>query len=215
MPQAKLALTVPQGVWIGDLSRSYPEARVRILAALADDDLGVGLAEITTPDLPELLDRMADYDEIVDLEVLQSDGEEALVQFDTTTPLLLFAVRDSGVPVEMPFDIVDGKAEWTVTAPRDRLSELGEQLEAFGVPYTVEYVREKVDSERLLTDRQFEVVRTALEEGYYDTPRTCSLTELAEELGVAKSTCSESLHRAEERIVKQFLADADPSATAE
>lgn len=214
MPQAKLTLTVPQGIWIGDLSRSYPEAQVRILAALADDDLGVGLAEITAPDLPVLLDRMADYDEIVDLEVLQSDGEEALVQFDTTTPLLLFAVRDSGVPVEMPFDIVDGKAEWTVTAPRDRLSELGEQLEAFGVPYTVEYVREEVGSEQLLTDRQFEVVRTAVEEGYYDTPRTCSLTELAEELGVAKSTCSESLHRAEGRIVKQFLADADPGTTA-
>lgn len=41
------------------------------------------------------------------------------------------------------------------------------------------------------------------------------LTELAESLGVARSTCSESLHRAEGAIVKQFLANAEPEASIE
>lgn len=45
----------------------------------------------------------------------------------------------------------------------------------------------------------------AVEAGYYDTPRTCTLTELADEVGLAKSTCSEILHRAEEIIVKEFI----------
>ncbi len=50
-------------------------------------------------------------------------------------------------------------------------------------------------------------MRTAVEEGYYDTARTCSLTELAGEVGIAKSTCSETLHRAEETVIKQFIED--------
>ncbi|WP_121823442.1 helix-turn-helix domain-containing protein [Halostella salina] len=208
MPQAQLTLTVPEETWIGELSRSYPDARVRIVAALADEAAGVGLAEIAARDLPDLIGDMAAYDEVIDLELLQEYEDEALVQFETTMPLLLFAVQDSGVPLEMPFDIVDGSAEWTVTAPQDRLSELGEQLDTFGVTYTVDYVQQTIDSDQLLTDHQFDLVRTAVEEGYYDTPRTCSLTELAEELDIAKSTCSESLHRAEEKIVKQFLEDA-------
>ncbi|WP_135822821.1 helix-turn-helix domain-containing protein [Halostella litorea] len=211
MPQAQLTLTVPEETWIGDLSRSYPDARVRILAALADEAAGVGLAEIAARDLPDLVGDMAAYDEVIDLELLQDYEDEALVQFETTMPLLLFAVQDSGVPLELPFDIVDGAAEWTVTAPQDRLSELGEQLDTVGVSYTVDYVQQTIDSDQLLTDHQLNLVRTAVEVGYYDTPRTCSLTELAEELDIAKSTCSESLHRAEEKIVKQFLEDVTNS----
>lgn len=56
-----------------------------------------------------------------------------------------------------------------------------------------------------LTDRQRDLVTLAVECGYYDTPRTCSLSELAEEAGISKSTASGVLHRAEERMVKQYL----------
>jgi hypothetical protein len=207
MPQAQLTLTVPEETWIGDLSRTYPTARVRILAALADESAGVGLAEIASPDLPDLVGEMSAYDEVTEVDLLQEYENEALIQFETTMPLLLFAVQGSGVPLEMPFDIEDGEAEWTVTAPQDRLSELGEQLEAFGVNFTVDYVQQAIESDRLLTDHQLDLVRTAVEVGYYDTPRTSSLTELADTLGIAKSTCSESLHRAEEKIVKRYLND--------
>jgi predicted DNA binding protein len=57
------------------------------------------------------------------------------------------------------------------------------------------------------------LLRTAVERGYYDTPRRCTLTELAEALDMAKSTCSETLHRAEGKITKQFLTNAhEPTA---
>jgi predicted DNA binding protein len=46
-----------------------------------------------------------------------------------------------------------------------------------------------------------------VERGYYDTPRTCTLTELADHLGIAKSTASERLHRAEGAIIRAFVAE--------
>lgn len=94
-----------------------------------------------------------------------------------------------------------------MTASHEHLSELGEQLRAFGLRFDVEYVHERVEAERLLSKRQREVLLAAVERGYYDTPRGCSLTELAEELGVAKSTCSETLHRVEEVVVKRFVRE--------
>ena len=78
----------------------------------------------------------------------------------------------------------------------------------FGLGFEVEYVHERVDTEELLSERQREVLLAAVEGGYYDTPRGCSLTELAEKLGVAKSTCSETLHRVEEVIVKRFVRES-------
>ena len=55
MPRAKLTLTIPEGVWIGDLSRDYPQARFRILSALPGEESGVGLLEVSAPDLVAVL----------------------------------------------------------------------------------------------------------------------------------------------------------------
>jgi predicted DNA binding protein len=56
-----------------------------------------------------------------------------------------------------------------------------------------------------LTDRQRWLLHEAMERGYYDTPRRITLVELADELGIAKSTCSETLHRCEGRVMEQFV----------
>lgn len=209
MPRAKLRLTIPEEVWVGEATRRYPEAEIRILAALEDEKEGVGLAEISAADPGAVLSEMETYEDVDGIELLKSTDSEVLVQFETTMPLLLLPARDSGVPLEMPFSIQDGTAVWEITAPSDRLSALGSQLEAFGISFTVEYVRDRLDEEQLLTDRQQRIVSAAIEQGYYDTPRECSLTDLADHLDLAKSTLSETLHRAEEKMVKRFAENLD------
>jgi len=212
MPLAKLRLTIPEEVWIGDLTRRYPEVQFRILAALSDEQAGVALAEVAAPDPDAVVSDMRAYEDVESVDVLKRTEEDVLVQFETTMPLLLLPARDSGVPLEMPFEIRDGTAVWEVTAPSDRLSELGSQLETFGISFTVDYVQQRLGEEQLLTDRQRRVVGAAIEKGYYDTPRECSLTELAGELGIAKSTASETLHRAEEKMVKHVAEELDLAA---
>lgn len=213
MPRAKLTLTIPDGVWIGDLSRAYPDGRFRILAALPGEESGVGLLEVSAPDVASVLEAMEAEPAVTELDSLQETDDSVLVQFETSEPLLLAPMQGSGVPIEFPFDIVDGAASWEVTAPQDRISVLGQQLEAFGIEFTVEHVHQHLTSERLLTDRQRRLVETAVALGYYDTPRDCSLTDLADDLGIAKSTCSETLHRAEGKIIKQFAEGDVPEPT--
>lgn len=208
MPEARLQITLPEAVWIGRLSRQYPEARFRILAALADSDVGVGLAEIHSSELEAVLEAMHTFEDVRDIDILSDPDESALVQFETEQPLLLFAARDSGVPLEMPVELADGSVTWTVTAPSDRLSELGTQLRALGLSFSIDYIQQEVADGQLLTDAQSEIVETAIDAGYYETPRTCSLTELAEQVGRAKSTVSETLHRAESKIITEFVSDS-------
>lgn len=214
MPRAHLTITVPDGVWIGDISRRYPEADIRILAALTDEGAGVGLAEITASDTEAILQDIEASESVVELEILQQSGETVLIQFETTMPLLLLPVQDSGVPLTMPFTLENGRAGWEITAPQHRLSALATQLTEFGIPYTVDELHQQIEPEQLLTDRQLRLIEAAVEQGYYDTPRECSLTELADETGIAKSTCSETLHRAEECIIKRFLEDLGGTANS-
>jgi len=205
MPTAKLRITLPEQVWIRQISSAHPDAEFRVLAAFPAEETGVGLLEITAEDLPRVVGAMDDREDIVRLDLQQASEESALVEFETSEPLLLFSVQEAGLPLELPFTIRDGVAEVEVTASRDRLSSFTAQLDAFGMEFDVEYVRELASSESLLTDRQRELLAEAVEAGYYDTPRECSLTELADRVGVAKSTASETLHRVEEKIVKEYV----------
>jgi predicted DNA binding protein len=73
----------------------------------------------------------------------------------------------------------------------------------------VERVTSAKGSEGLIqkgpTLQQHRVVRLAHESGWYDVPKRTSIRELAEKLGLSKSTVSEQLVKAEGEIVSDFL----------
>ncbi|SFS56754.1 helix-turn-helix domain-containing protein [Halostagnicola kamekurae] len=207
MAQATLAITLPEQAWIQQVSTAHPESMFRVLAAVPSSHSGFALVEVTGPDIPGVLEAMAGHDQITELSTLERGENDVTVYFETTKPLLLFSSRDSGMPIELPVEIRDGTATIEVTGTRQRLAELATQLEQFGIQYRIETIREASHDRQVLSERQLEVVVAAVDEGYYDTPRRCSLTELADHLDIAKSTCSETLHRAEETVVKQFVDD--------
>jgi len=208
MPTARLAVTLPEDVWIADLSSRHPEATFRVLAALPDDDTGVGLVEITAPDMEAVLSKLDEATGVRVFELLHCGDDRALIQFETDDPLLLLSIRNSRTPFEPPITIVDGVADLELTASRDRLSSLADQLRTFGLEFDVRSVRTSMDPESIVSDRQRDLIETAVERGYYDTPRACTLTGLADHLDIAKSTASERLHRAEGAIIQAFIADA-------
>jgi predicted DNA binding protein len=215
MARAQLTIDLPDSVWISRISSQYPDSLFRVLAAFPDGDHGVALLELSGPDVVEVLSEMDDAESVLSLEPVERDDDSVLVQFETDEPLLLVTLQEAGLPLEPPLEIVDGSATLEVAAPHEQLSALRDQLDAFGMDFEVGYLYESADSERLLTPRQQELLTAAIDAGYYDTPRDCTLTELAEEVDTAKSTLSETLHRAEETAIKQFASNLPQYADAE
>lgn len=213
MPRAELAVTLPRTTWIGAVSRAHPNARFRVLAALPDGARGVGLVEIRVSAPSEVLAAIATADGVTVAESIRVNDHEILVQFETAEPLLVVSPKDWGVPLELPMTIRDGTATLEVLAAQECLSELADQLQTAGVPFEVESIHGSVAVDELLTDPQRELLVAAVEHGYYAMPRRCTLTQLAESVGIAKSTASETLHRAEGTVLERFAAnlpDGDP-----
>jgi len=100
--------------------------------------------------------------------------------------------------------VTDGRATLDIVDDRSRLTAFGRRLTAEGVTVGIE--ASDADEEPILTDAQRDLVLAAVAAGYYDTPRECTLTDLAKARGLAKSTCSETLHRAEGRVLRRFVA---------
>ncbi|MFB6197473.1 MAG: helix-turn-helix domain-containing protein, partial [Halobacteriaceae archaeon] len=183
---------------------AYPEAQFRVVAATANETSGVARVELHSDDHAAICEEIRAYDAVTDLTVFDSTTETVQIQVETTVPLLLTSLQESGVPLEMPFEVKNGEMELEATIPPETLSDLGQTLDSAGIEFTVQRIQQDVESESLLTDRQEWLLEEAIDRGYYDTPRRTTLVDLADCLDISKSTCSEILHRAEERVLKDF-----------
>ena len=58
-----------------------------------------------------------------------------------------------------------------------------------------------------LTEKQREVLELAVRRGYYEDGSEVTLKQLADHLGIARSTIGEHLKRAESEVVKKAVSD--------
>jgi predicted DNA binding protein len=56
-----------------------------------------------------------------------------------------------------------------------------------------------------LTERQWEIIKKAYEEGYFDHDRKTSLTTMAKEIGISPAGLSDIMRRGVEKIVQDYL----------
>lgn len=212
MPRARVKFKPPftQAGGPFKYSRDHPDDDLRILSAYpAEQGLFVVL-EATTSD-PEAIINLFDDVPVKPLtEVLHADEKTVLLQFQLPfIPPPYQAIFASKNLPQFPYHIEDGWMVCELTTSQERLSQFRDELETTGFSFEVAWVRQSVDPTDLLTERQQRFMIAAIEHGYYDTPRQCSLTDLANALDVITSTASVVLHRAEETIVKEFFAESN------
>jgi predicted DNA binding protein len=207
MPRATLTVKLPEGLWVRQLSTAYPDATLRVLSVMPDGghDSGVVLLAAETPELDSFVGDLAAADAVTNVHPLQAVDDRAVLQFETDQALVLSSALSAGVAVEPPVTLEGPRATLRVAGTRERLSELVDRLETLGLAASMEYLYPGAGRAAMLTATQRDLVEAAFEAGYYETPRSCSLTELADRVDAAKSTVSETLRRAESRIVGSFL----------
>jgi predicted DNA binding protein len=99
----------------------------------------------------------------------------------------------------------DGRVDWNlVTGSEGSLKELVGRLVARGCEVEIRSVR-RPNVQRPLTDRQDEILRMALQAGYYDQPKRATIKDLAKRAGIAPSTFQEILQRAERKVMLTSL----------
>lgn len=194
---------------LAKLSKERPDATFRILTSLSTGAGHMTLVEVEDLDSDAISEFLENDSEVLTYEVLHTDDRTSVVQFlQESEPAAGQAGRESGNPPPYPLVLRGGwiYAESTTTT-HDRLSQFKAQLDAVGVKYELLSVAQSHDPAELLTDRQREFVTEALNRGYYDNPRQCTLTDVASAVGVNKATASGILHRAEGAIIKEFMSD--------
>ncbi|MFC4440195.1 MULTISPECIES: helix-turn-helix domain-containing protein [Natrialbaceae] len=206
MPTVRMKVEAFGG--LATLSTEYPDAEFALLTSCETTDGHVTLVEITGLD-HDVARRYFETDpDVRSYEEIHAGEQRLVVQFrQRSEPAPGRAGRESGNPPPFPMRIRDGWVVTEATVTHDQLTRYTTELEAADVAYELVSITQSHDPHELLTDRQRQFVAAAIERGYYDSPRRCSLTDIADEFDVNKATASGILHRAEGTIITESMRD--------
>jgi predicted DNA binding protein len=203
-------MTLPDGLWVTEVSSSFPNATFRLLAGVPQGDRALELGEVLTDTPQPVVDAMRNHPDISTIERLHLDDRRALSRYEVTDQQLYAFLGSSSLPPEFPLSVENGRMEFDLTATQAQFDAFGEALDTTGVQYELlTVVHTSEDGTALLTDRQRECLTVALRRGYFEIPRDCTLAEVAEALDIDKSTASETIRRGQARVLKQYLLSGD------
>lgn len=144
---------------------------------------------------------------------VDASDDRLLSRYRTTDTSLYEFVERSDLAPEYPVVVRNGWFDFDLTGTRAELDRVRTGLADGPLSFELQFVVGEDDTEGLLTDRQRDVLETAIRAGYFEVPRDATLAAVADELDVDKSTASTVLRRGEARLLKWHLAG--PGANSE
>ncbi|MFU8869730.1 helix-turn-helix domain-containing protein [Natronococcus sp.] len=163
-------------------------------ASLEDDDVGVELSRISANEHGEVYRFTRELDGFCACEVVEEEGTPvSSIRADEGALYLTVRAAD----VETLSDIVGALRERFDGVQLQQLLRTGER-ETADLAF--------VDRSRL-TDRQREVLETAHEMGYFEYPKRANAGDVAEAIGISRSTFSEHLGAAQTKLLDAILED--------
>tara|TARA_Y100001970_G_scaffold242567_1_gene307095 strand:- start:1453 stop:2097 length:645 start_codon:yes stop_codon:yes gene_type:complete len=185
--------------------------RIEVLGHLSTDSGGVTqLVELRINEGHDL-SEISELESFEVLEMHEEDESGILVSIRCTHPLALSAVELSNIYVYPPYGI-DSKngLEFRIFGISSSIRSFLDFVRTVMPPDSVSVQTIKNGSQKdfdFLTEKQREVLELAVRRGYYDDNSEVTLKQLADELGIARSTIGEHLKRAESEAVKRAVSD--------
>ena len=187
---------------------------VEVLSHLSVTGNGVlQLAEIRLKE-DKTLDDISEISWLEVIEVLEEEEDSVVVSLLCTHHFAKSAIELSNIQVYPPYGID------SVRGMEIRMSGLSDSVRRFVSTLRVVIPPDKIsvnsirDSERNgwtdgLTKKQKEVISYAIGRGYFEPDSKIKLKDIAEGLGMARSTLGEHMKRAEYEIMKKVAEDLD------
>jgi DNA-binding CsgD family transcriptional regulator len=170
----------------------------------------LGILHYVVGDADALEAAMQEIPEVVGYDIERIDGQSCYVYVRdaTTDPLqeMFGPISSGGLVVVPPIEYEsDGTVAFSIFGPEDELQNAVTDI-SVPVKVTIEAVgglaRTRSAVEARLTERQREAVKTAVNLGYYEIPRTATQEDIAAELNCAPSTAAEHLRKAESQVLR-------------
>lgn len=225
-----------RGCWTETVNDHFPNVTATIVYSYRLLGVSITMVEMTNvsgEEIDPLVAWLSEHEVMTDAQLITYDPDKhtALVSLagdysTDTEPVLNVLLRNRCFPT-VPATVTNGREYWTVlTSDHERVTQTHEELERMGSVDVDSLKRPGVD--RMLTGlidikqavqdlspRQREILVRAVDEGYYDSPRSCRLEDLAEGDPANTSTVGEHLRRSEAKILTTVAKQLQETETSD
>jgi len=183
--------------------------RMEVLGHLSTEPGGVTqLVELRVNE-GHSISEISELDSFEVLETHEQDEEGVLVSIRCTHPLALSALELSDIYVYPPYAI-DSKngLEFRIFGRSTSVRSFLDFVRTVMPPdrISVQTIKNSNENEGdFLTEKQREVLELAVRRGYYEEGSDITLKQMADEIGIARSTIGEHLKRAEAEVVRRAI----------
>ena len=119
-------------------------------------------------------------------------------------------VAESGIFLTSARPITDDLIEWTVWAPNGTyIRNFLKRANDMGYHITRHVITDP-DAEMKLTSKQEDIIKYAVDNGYYEIPRRITIDDLCREFSCSKSTMSVVMREAENKIIGLYVEGGRP-----
>ncbi len=169
-----------------------------LLQSLVEIDAGEG-------DPQAIVDALKGNRDVVDIEAIVPPKGKIVAALQVKDCKACHTLAESECFLTDAKALEDGGLVWHILAQRRAAVEaLVKSLQGNGIDVEVVSIR-SAKAAGMLTGRQEEVMSLAYRLGYFEFPKRINLTELADRLGVAKSTLSEILRTGEAKVLHSYF----------
>ncbi|MGA1793907.1 MAG: helix-turn-helix domain-containing protein [Thermoplasmatota archaeon] len=206
----ELEIAVPDSRnWWGIITSKIPVPVVLLDISMDRNGKVQNLVEIELGDIPpiKVLNSLIGNDQLESFNVSEVvNGKIILILGESEGSLSSMILRSGCFFRSVRRD--GGRIIWNLIAPqKTNARELSEILVSGGIDFDLVRLVPLNGDEKGLTPRQEQILRLALEGGYFDKPKGIGVREIASELNISTATVSETLRRAVKQLLEQRLIE--------
>lgn len=193
--------------WCARVQREHPDLSVEILGIFpgADGEL-VETVRISGAGAARAIETMRFTDSVDHFEVLAQEPDACTVRLKTRSCEACLAAQITRIAPTFPLVLGRGMCHWRLQSEPENVRSFAAHLKTTRQAPKLTRKRQ-LPSSSLLTARQREILSAAVAHGYYARPRRSSLTELAEVIGIRKSSLSQTLATIEAKLLPRWAEE--------
>jgi predicted DNA binding protein len=195
---------------LGTVFENLPDVSVELERLIPHDTLIIPYFWVRGAKAADIEASFEAHEGVTDIELIDSVEHEYLmrVEWEREYVGVLNALAETKLAVLSGIGTATGWDFEVRGESQDEISEFRSYCQEHDIPIDITAVHSllPVQGEGYeLTDTQREALVLAFERGYFDSPRTATLQEIADELGITQQSLSSRLRRGHRRLIAATL----------
>lgn len=197
---------------LGSVFEDLPGVRVELERLVPQDEFVIPYFWVRGAEADDIEAAFQDHIGVVNVELIDSVESEYLMRAEWNPAYfgILRALAEEDIVILSGVGTNQGWHFEVRGESRKAISDFRSNCQAEDIPIDITAVHELLPVQGAsyeLTDAQREALVMAYDCGYFDSPRQCSLADVADEIGITQQSLSSRLRRGHKKLIAATLAD--------